>query len=137
MTSSRLFEMNRDIGTNGILNGAGERCDNSIQPLLSSIRESFPASGADRTVWKRIQGGSVSAICGTVDSGTGLHFHEVFVLTLFNIIKLRKILFQTVKMTPICHFFIEHVGKKGLSKGYRLSNQNLGRNHAERTELRQ
>ena len=63
--------------TNCFLSGfVGESCEISSTNLFSSVRETFN-NGWNSSLWSRINGGSVSSLCGNLDSGPALHFHEV------------------------------------------------------------
>lgn len=44
------------------------------------MRESF-TNNLNSSIWSRINGGSVSSLCGNLDSGPALHFHEVNLLS--------------------------------------------------------
>lgn len=54
----------------------GVNCEHHFGGLLSSVRETFDNKWSEE-VWSKVNGGSVSSICGTLDSGSSLHFHEV------------------------------------------------------------
>ena len=56
----------------------GDRCETSLTELLSSVRETFNNQW-NASVWSRINGGYVSSLCGTLDHGQALHFHEVII----------------------------------------------------------
>lgn len=55
---------------------SGERCEIPSFKLSSSIREPFIDKWADK-VWSTVRGASVSSFCGTIESGSSLHFHGV------------------------------------------------------------
>ena len=63
---------------------SGERCEISSFKFSSSIREPFTDKWAD-SVWSTVRGASVSSFCGSLESGTSLHFHGVNFNTKFSI----------------------------------------------------
>jgi len=54
----------------------GERCELPIERLLSSVRETF-SNQLNPNVWSQVMGGSVSSLCGILNSGRSLHFYDV------------------------------------------------------------
>lgn len=54
----------------------GETCEKPLIQLPFSIRETFDDRWST-TLWSRINGGQVTSLCGTLDHGQALHFHEV------------------------------------------------------------
>ena len=57
-------------------NWSGERCEVPTLKLLSTTREPFDNNFQDQ-YWSVIGGATVSSFCGSLESGTSLHFHRV------------------------------------------------------------